>query len=847
MSARARPRPLARPPARTPARTRRRSRAGRLRRTAAVPLLVVSALLTTGLSLGPAAAGPPPGGTNLLANPGFETPDGGGFADCWQRAGWGESTAEYTVTADAHGGERAARLTVTGWRSGDRKIMVKETAACAPRVEAGAQYDLAVHYTSTTDNTVFTAFRHDPEHGWTYWTDLKTLPATGTYTRAEVRTPQIPEGTDRIAWGVTVYGGNGTLTLDDAEMTAVEVEQPDPVCVPGAPCPKGSWEVRQMDAAARAMHFVQLHNGKVLMIAGSGNDPDRFTAGTFTSHLYDPATGRMTDVDTPVDLFCAGHVHLGDGRVLVMGGNLSYPAADGSHGYRGLKNSYVFDPATNEYTRVNDMNTGHWYPSATVLGNGDVLSLGGLDEKSEGTVTVEYFSDDRQRWLGLNEIRQTWSFWGLYPSMILLQDGRLFYSGSHVFGNGLPGTGASLYDYGAGTITDVPGLRRKDERDQSMSVLLPPAQRQRVATFGGGNVDSNPAAHRLTDIIDLSVPAPAYAPGPDLPQGHYADGTPQAGGEGKMYVSTVILPDGTVLETGGALHNRAEPVFEASIFDPATDTFTEVAPDPEPRGYHSGSLLLPDGRVLSYGDNPGDGSYATTLSLYSPPYLSKGPRPAISPLASQEWTYGTENRITVSGGGQITKAALIRPEAVTHSSDPNQRYVDLPMTVYGEDPGGTTEIGLNLTDNPNLAPPGWYMLFVTDANGVPSVARWVKVGGEEQAARTLRAGPPPDAAAGHAEDAGKGKDGRERGPLGPRKPARDVAAWADGCDRSYGDPAQCLPRVFPGEAGSPADKCRWLDGQGWQPFAVHGRDRHRLDTNRDGTACGRGDRGGAIG
>ncbi|WP_031509509.1 galactose oxidase early set domain-containing protein [Streptomyces megasporus] len=256
--------------------------------------------------------------------------------------------------------------------------------------------------------------------------------------------------------------------------------------------------------------------------------------------------------------------------------------------------------------------------------------------------------------------------------------------------------------------------------------------------------------------------------------------------------------------------------------------------------------LLPDGRVLSYGDNPGDGSYSTTLSLYSPPYLSKGPRPRIA-LSASEWTYGTENRITVSGGERITKAALIRPEAVTHSSDPNQRYVDLPMTVHGEAPGGGTEIGLNLTDNPNLAPPGWYMLFVADANGVPSVARWVRVEGEEGAARTLRTEPAADAT---SPAAGTGDARKPRGSLGMEhrhRPAEDVGAWVDGCDRSYGDPSQCLPGVFPREVKGSAAKCRWLDDRGWKPFAVHGRDRHRLDTDGDGTACGRGDRGGAIG
>ena len=147
------------------------------------------------------------------------------------------------------------------------------------------------------------------------------------------------------------------------------------------------------------------------------------------------------------------------------------------------------------------------------MGNGDVISLGGLGEDSSGTVAVEYYSSAQQRWLALWETNQTWSFWGLYPTMILMQDGRLFYSGSHVFGdNAVPGTGSAIYDYQANTITPVPGLRNQDQRDQSMSVLLPPAQDQRVLIAGGGNIVSNPDAHRLTDIIDLKQASPGLHP-----------------------------------------------------------------------------------------------------------------------------------------------------------------------------------------------------------------------------------------------------------------------------------------------------------------------------------------------
>jgi hypothetical protein len=57
--------------------------------------------------------------------------------------------------------------------------------------------------------------------------------------------------------------------------------------------------------------------------------------------------------------------------------------------------------------------------------------------------------------------------------------------------------------------------------------------------------------------------------------------------------------------------------------------------------------------------------------------------------------------------------------AVTHSSDPAQRLVDLPFTRTANGASVT------VTNSKNIAPPGWYMVFVVDGNGVPSVARWI--------------------------------------------------------------------------------------------------------------------------
>lgn len=252
-----------------------------------------------------------------------------------------------------------------------------------------------------------------------------------------------------------------------------------------------------------------------------------------------------------------------------------------------------------------------------------------------------------------------------------------------------------------------------------MSVMLPPAQDQRVLTVGGGNIVTNVDAGRQTDLIDLKAASPAYTPGPLLPQGKLADGSTESATQGKMYVSTVLLPNGRVFETNGGLHNRADPVFEASMFDPATNTFTPgMATDPIPRTYHSASFLLPDGRVMTVGDNPGNGSFDMHVSLYTPPYLYQGARPQITSVANTMWSYGSSQHITVDA--PIVRAELIRPAAVTHSSDPNQRFVDLPLSVNGDG-----SVNLNVTSNPNLAPPGYYMLFTVNANGVPSVAQWI--------------------------------------------------------------------------------------------------------------------------
>jgi hypothetical protein len=159
-------------------------------------------------------------------------------------------------------------------------------------------------------------------------------------------------------------------------------------------------------------------------------------------------------------------------------------------------------------------------------------------------------------------------------------------------------------------------------------------------------------------------------------------------------------------------------VYSAQIFDPKTSTWTKVASPTVPRLYHSSALLLPDGRVATFGGNPDDG-FEMRIEIFTPGYLQKNtPRPTIS-SAPTEITYKGTYALHTTQAAAIKSAVLVRPMAVTHSTDPAQRLVDLPFTATA------SGVSVSVTNSKNIAPPGWYMLFVVDGNGVPSVAKWV--------------------------------------------------------------------------------------------------------------------------
>ena len=214
----------------------------------------------------------------------------------------------------------------------------------------------------------------------------------------------------------------------------------------------------------------------------------------------------------------------------------------------------------------------------------------------------------------------------------------------------------------------------------------------------------NPATD-TAEMIDLGEQTPAWSPTGSM---NYA----------RHHANPVLLPDGKLLVVGGTpvANSKDEAVLAAELFDPETATWTEMASMVRPRIYHSTAILLPDGRVLAAGT---DGEF--TAEIYSPPYLFQGPRPEIS-TAPPTSAYGNTFQVSSPDAQDITRVVMIRPAAMTHSVNMEQRYVELEFVA------GSGVLTVQAPPSANLAPKGYYMLFVVNSADVPSEATFILLG-----------------------------------------------------------------------------------------------------------------------
>ncbi|HEX3157756.1 MAG TPA: galactose oxidase-like domain-containing protein [Gemmatimonadaceae bacterium] len=434
-----------------------------------------------------------------------------------------------------------------------------------------------------------------------------------------------------------------------------------------------------------AVHLHLLPDGRLLAFGKYGQP-----------QIWNPAAATFTPVPSTSNLFCGGHTLLPDGRIFVAGGHID--------DNKGLPDANVFDPATGTWTRLPDMQRGRWYPTATALPNGEVLVVAGNDQTGGNAAMPEIWSPSTGTWRKLTGAVMKLPY---YPRLFVAPNGKVFYAGEQSYVRWLDWTGSGRWS--------AYGSTADGAREYGSSVMYDDGK---IISMGGHGRYVGQVPKRSAEVIDLNKTS--YRWRLTSPMFH-----------ARRQLNATLLPNGRVFVSGGTnatgFDNPAGAVYAAEEWDPVTESWTLLASNSVPRLYHSVTILLPDGRVLSAGG--GDANATTTsyrdANYFEPAYLFKptgepADRPTIS-AAPAVVGYGQTFRVRTPDRAAIRQVRWIRLGSVTHAFDESQRGNTLHFAPAADG------VNVSAPANANLAPPGHYLLFVMDQNGVPSVGAVVRV------------------------------------------------------------------------------------------------------------------------
>jgi hypothetical protein len=500
--------------------------------------------------------------------------------------------------------------------------------------------------------------------------------------------------------------------------------------------PLHTWSYASGDAAGEYQFLIggvvvplvtqPARNGKVTFLEKFGTGaPNTTGAYELDVALLDNFTAAWRPMHVKSDIFCSASLTLPDraGRQINVGGwalgstygvRLYWP--DGSPGVWG----------TNDWQENLDevsLQAGRWYPSAMVLANGSILVVGG-EEGSNGAPVPSLeilpktgpvlFAD----WLLRTDPNN------LYPFLAVLPSGRIFvayYNEARILDKNtldtqlvLPNIPASVNNFLGGRTYPLEGTM----------VLLPQTapytDHLEVLICGGSTPFQGIAIDNCVSIA------------PDVPGANW---TIERMPSKRLLSNIVALPDGTYLILNGAQQGFAgfglatQPNHNAVLYNPSKPLharFTVLANTTVHRLYHSEAVLLDDGRILVSGSDPQDDRFPEEyrVEVFVPPYLMGSPeRPniTISPNSS-DWSYG--GRYTFTSTQVVVRVSLLGAASSTHGTSMGQRTIFPAFTCSGN------ACTVTAPPDANVCPPGWFQLFVLNAAGVPSVARWVRIGGD---------------------------------------------------------------------------------------------------------------------
>jgi hypothetical protein len=460
----------------------------------------------------------------------------------------------------------------------------------------------------------------------------------------------------------------------------------------------GSWGP-VLELPTHPEQMAVLPSGKVLMWPWA---PERKSPPHGPVALWDPSDGSFESYPGSGVESASGLAFQPDGTLVIAGGDAPEGGVDGN------RRVFTFDYATSSLSRVRPMAAGRVFPGATTLGSGSIIVTGGLTEDESINRTPELW--DGSTWTQLLDASNGESRGPTFQ--FLAPDGRLFRAGPEPLTDWL--------DVPTGTWSDVEADDRNQARYHGTAVMYDAGK---ILLAGGCPVGPEngwygqcaETVFRSAEVIDLAEPFPvwrAVAPMAVARHSHHA----------------TLLPDGRVLITGGTdrpgiFNEEAAGILMAELWDPATESFTSVAAMDEPRHFQSTAVLLPDARVLvaggAFGTNDVDARFSWSAQIYSPPYLDGGPRPVISEAPSSV-RLGSAFRVETSDS-TISSVVLVRLSASTGGWNHTQSITHL---TFGARPDG---LNVEAPRDSNLVPPGFYLLFVLNARGVPSVGHTLRV------------------------------------------------------------------------------------------------------------------------
>ena len=533
-----------------------------------------------------------------------------------------------------------------------------------------------------------------------------------------------------------------------------------------------TWEANEIGSQILAVHAALMPTGplgEVVLFGGDEHWGDQQESKGNDSwkkaRIYDVAThsivpGQIKAPDS--DVFCSHHVFTGDGRLLIAGGTSEFPVGDDGHAHElaflGHSRCWLYSPRGrrwHETTRLNrnpsqpnePRSGGRWYPGLVAMGDGSALALFGHLDRNDvrhRNTLPERYSPTRRNWSLLpavlanpGEPNTGGRRYLMYARAWVLPTGAVFSAtplpvnfASQAGGSDGPHF-STAFNPDTGTYS-TPRASLADGVDGNWN--LPAVMLPLLPNEGSYNARFLFWSGNQPRWIDTDAVNPAWT--------NTAARDMAIAARTRNYSNAVLLPTGGICVVGGVHVVKPEdPVREAEIYMPDIDWATNTygngggswTRDPSPaintRNYHSTALLLPNGKVWVAGGNvDGDPGNPDTvgvkkIELYAPPYIAVANRITITAAPSMA-TYREEIVIGLDRPAtNVRTVALIRNGSVTHATNNDQRFVALEAASRSGN-----EIRVLAPPNGNVAPPGYYMLWVVDNAGNPcQVARFVRL------------------------------------------------------------------------------------------------------------------------